>query len=46
MLLVPQMMRQFGVHGSLQHSLDELLQQSVFADDVFRLLIILQKLVD
>jgi hypothetical protein len=45
-LLVPQMMGQLGVQGPLQHSLDEPLQQSVFADDVFRLLITLQPLVD
>jgi len=38
-------MGQLGVHGSLQHSLHEPLQQSVFADDIFRLLIILQELV-
>jgi len=45
-LLVTQMMRQLGIQGSLQHSLYEPLQQSVLADDVFRLLIILQELVD
>jgi hypothetical protein len=45
-LLVPQMMGQLGVQGSLHHSLDETLPQSVFADDVFRLPIILQQLVD
>jgi hypothetical protein len=45
-LLVAQVVRQLGVHGSLQHSLHELLQQPVFADDVFRLLITLQQLVD
>jgi hypothetical protein len=45
-LLVPRMTGQLGVHGSLQHSLDETLQQSVFADDVFRLPIVLQQLVD
>jgi hypothetical protein len=45
-LLVPKVMGQFGVHGSLQHSLDEPLQQPVLAGDVFWLLIILQKLVN
>jgi hypothetical protein len=45
-LLIAQMMGELDVHGSLQHSLHEPLQQSVFADDVFWLLIILQQLVD
>ena len=44
--LVSQVMRQLGVHGSFQHRLHELFQQSVLSDDVFRLLIILQQLVD
>ena len=40
------MLRQFGMHRSFQHRLDKLLQQPMLADDVFRLFVVLQQLVD
>jgi hypothetical protein len=43
MLRVAQMIGHLGLHGSLQQRFGELLQQSMLADNIFRLLIIHQQ---
>ena len=45
MLLIAQVRGQLGLHSSLHDRLGELLQQAVLTDDVFRLLVVRQQLV-
>ena len=45
-LLIAEMVGHLGLHGPLQQRLGELLQQPVFANDVFGLLVVRQQFVD
>jgi hypothetical protein len=40
--LIAEMVGHLGLHGSLQYRLGQLLQQTIFADNVFRLLVVSQ----
>lgn len=46
MLLVPEVVSQLAVEGSLDEGLHELLEQAVLPEQVIRLLVILQQLVE
>jgi hypothetical protein len=44
--VVAEVLGHLGLHGAFEQRLGQLFQQSVFANDVFRLLVIQQQLVD
>src|ERR1017187_1558328 len=46
MLFIAEMFGHLRLHGTFQHGLGQLLQQTVFTNDVFWLLVVRQQLVD